>query len=86
MPLLMAAIFYADLPATARQIATRFCVIQGNDDFITPTQLVKMYFDQVQAPIKHMETVPNAGHFALMTHTGEFIEALARCRAASVRG
>jgi len=66
----------ADLPATARRIDTAFFVIQGRDDVVTPTQAAIDYAEQVQSPHKELILIADAGHFAFMTHSGEFLAAL----------
>jgi pimeloyl-ACP methyl ester carboxylesterase len=50
-------------------------VIQGSDDFTTPTSLAKEFVDGVQAPGKAFVTIPG-GHFAVFTHSPEFLKAL----------
>ena len=66
----------ADLPASAHRIDTAFFVIQGGEDVITPTQAAIDYVRKVKSPHKELILIPNAGHFALMTHPGEFLAAL----------
>lgn len=65
-----------DLPKTACDIHTAYFVIQGRDDVITPTQAAVEYFKCVKAPKKELILIPNAGHFALMTASHEFLQAL----------
>lgn len=65
-----------DLSKTACDIRTAYFVIQGQDDVITPTQAVIDYFRCVQAPKKKLVLIPNAGHFAWMTASDKFLEAL----------
>jgi pimeloyl-ACP methyl ester carboxylesterase len=67
-----------DLPRTAPRLAVPFIVIQGADDIITPTSVAKKYFDIVQAPVKKWIEIPDAGHFAIVTHAAQFREALVR--------
>jgi pimeloyl-ACP methyl ester carboxylesterase len=66
-----------DLPKTACDIHTAYFLIQGQDDVITPTQAAVDYFKCIKAPKKELILIPNAGHFAFMTASGEFLEALA---------
>lgn len=66
----------ADLPASAHRIDTAFFVIQGGEDVITPTQAAIDYVRKVKSPHKELILIPNAGHFAFMTHPGEFLAAL----------
>jgi len=65
-----------DLPATAPRLAVPFIVIDGADDIITPTSVARKYFDRVQAPVKKWIEIPNAGHFAIVTHAAQFRDAL----------
>jgi len=64
-----------DLPATASHIDTGFFVLEGDQDVITPTQAAVDYFNAVTAPIKKLDLIPNAGHFAFMT-SPDFLAAL----------
>jgi pimeloyl-ACP methyl ester carboxylesterase len=66
----------ANLPKTACQIDTAYFVIQGQDDIVTPTQAVIDYFKCVKAPKKELILIPNAGHFAFMTASSEFLSLL----------
>ncbi len=65
-----------DLPATATRIDTAFFVIQGEGDVVTPTKAAVEYFNSVRAPQKTLVLIPDAGHFAFMTHGTAFLDAL----------
>src|SRR5229473_2750970 len=65
-----------DLPKTACDIHTAFFVIDGQDDHVTPTSAAVDYFNCVKAPKKELVLIPNAGHFAWMTASDKFLEAL----------
>jgi pimeloyl-ACP methyl ester carboxylesterase len=65
-----------DLPKTACDVHTAYFVIQGQDDVITPTQAAVDYFKCIKAPKKDLILIPNAGHFAFMTASNKFLEAL----------
>jgi len=65
-----------DLPKTACDIHTAFFVIDGQDDHVTPTSAAVNYFNCVKAPKKELVLIPNAGHFAWMTASDKFLEAL----------
>jgi pimeloyl-ACP methyl ester carboxylesterase len=75
---LVGAMLAEDLPRTVPRLDVPFIVIQGADDMITPTSVAASYFAVVQAPSKKMITIPNAGHFAIVTHVAEFRAALLR--------
>jgi pimeloyl-ACP methyl ester carboxylesterase len=53
-------------------------VIQGKDDLFTPTEPVVKYFNKITAPRKKLVIIPNAGHFALVTHKNRFIEEIGK--------
>jgi pimeloyl-ACP methyl ester carboxylesterase len=65
-----------NLPKTACAIETAYFVIQGQDDIVTPTQAAMDYFKCVKAPKKELVLIPNAGHFAFMTASKEFLDVL----------
>src|SRR5262252_8088296 len=65
-----------NLPKTACRIQTAYFLIQGRDDVISPTQAAVNYFKCITAPKKELILLPNAGHFAFMTASDEFLEAL----------
>jgi len=67
-----------DLPKTACDMHTAYFVIQGQDDVITPTQAAADYFKCIEAPKKELILIPNAGHFAFLTASDKFLEALTR--------
>jgi pimeloyl-ACP methyl ester carboxylesterase len=62
-----------DLVSTANSFEIPFIVIQGEEDLFTPTPVAVQYFDAVSAPRKEMRIISGAGHFALVTHTEEFV-------------
>jgi pimeloyl-ACP methyl ester carboxylesterase len=64
------------LSTTALKFDLPYFVIQGQDDWFTPTAPAKSYFDKVVAPRKRMVVLEGAGHFALVTHPGAFITVL----------
>ena len=61
---------------TAPRLGVPFIVIQGAEDIVTPTSVVRRYFDVVQAPGKKWIEIPNAGHFAIVTHAAQVRDAL----------
>jgi pimeloyl-ACP methyl ester carboxylesterase len=66
-----------NLLKTACEIGTAYFVIQGKDDIVTPTRAAIDYFNCVRAPKKELVLIPNAGHFAFMTASSEFLALLA---------
>ena len=65
-----------DLPHTACGIHTAYFVIQGEDDVVAPTQAAVDYFKCIKAPKKELILIPNTGHFAFMTASDKFLQAL----------
>jgi pimeloyl-ACP methyl ester carboxylesterase len=70
------AITSTNLPALGLDFKVPFFVIQGRDDWFTPTALVTEYVEGVRAPAKRLTVIDGAGHFAIMTHTAQFVAAL----------
>jgi pimeloyl-ACP methyl ester carboxylesterase len=66
----------ADIERLGTEMPFPFIVIQGQEDWITPTALITTYLDRVNAPVKRFLQIPNAGHYAFTTHPNEFLEAL----------
>jgi pimeloyl-ACP methyl ester carboxylesterase len=58
------------------EFAVPVFVIQGVDDFTTPTSLAKAYVNLLHAPRKAFATIDGAGHFAVFTRQDEFLEEL----------
>lgn len=60
--------------------ATRFDVpvifIQGRDDLLTTTSVVKSYFNQIVAPKKKFIELPGAGHLAIFREPDAFLAQL----------
>ena len=61
--------------ALTGQFALPIFVIQGSDDFTTPTSLAKVFVDGVQAPRKSFVTI-KGGHFAVFMNPSEFLKEL----------
>jgi len=72
------AMLATELPTTARVLRVPFFVIQGQEDMVTPTSGAVKYFDVVKAPTKKLILIEHAGHFALVTHSDEFLAALVK--------
>ena len=65
------------LPPTALtgRFALPVFVIQGSEDFTTPTSLAKTFVDGVDAPRKAFVPI-NGGHFAVFMNSSEFLKEL----------
>jgi pimeloyl-ACP methyl ester carboxylesterase len=58
-----------------------FFLFQGDTDVITLTVLAEEYFDEVEAPVKGLALIRNAGHFAAFSQPEQFLcELLTRVR------
>ena len=51
-------------------------VIQGAEDFTTPTSLARTYLNSLRAPRKAFATIAGAGHFAVFTKQDVFLKEL----------
>ena len=51
-------------------------VIQGAEDFTTPTSLAKVYLNSLHAPRKAFATISGAGHFAVFMKQDVFLKEL----------
>jgi pimeloyl-ACP methyl ester carboxylesterase len=65
-----------DLTELGDEFPVPFVVIQGDEDRITPTSLAVEYFDRIDAPAKVLVKIPDAGHYAFVTHAHQFHDAL----------
>lgn len=72
------------LPDIARYDAwaqgTRFAlpifIFQGENDVLTTPSVARTLFDDIEAPIKHMELIADAGHFAAFLQPDLFLNKL----------
>lgn len=65
-----------DASALAGVFAIPVFVIQGDEDFTTPTSLAKAYVASIRAPRKAFVTIRRAGHFAVFMKQEEFLKQL----------
>jgi len=56
--------------------ATPIFIIQGPDDVMTPTALVREWFDAVQAPRKEFVPIDGGGHLVMATAADAYLAAL----------
>jgi len=75
-PRLLQQIAGVDLFVAAPRLDVPFVVIQGSDDWNTPANSARAYFERVEAPVKDFVVVEDAGHFAHLTHAPQFLSAL----------
>jgi pimeloyl-ACP methyl ester carboxylesterase len=70
-----------DSRALGGQFALPIFIIQGAEDFTTPTRLARTFMGSIRAPHKEFIAIPNAGHFAVFIRSDEFLrELLSRVR------
>lgn len=50
--------------------------IQGSEDKLSPTSMVRHYYDSISAPEKKMIVLDDAGHLAILRNRGLFRDAL----------
>lgn len=72
---------YEEIKAySALQLGTQFeipfFVFQGESDVITLVSLAKGYFDEIDAPVKKISLIKDAGHFAAFTNADQFLSEL----------
>jgi proline iminopeptidase len=78
---LMNQVMKYDVTARGTTFQIPMFYIQGAEDLMTPTSLVKDYFARVQAPHKELILVPGAGHQAINVASDRFLrEMVARVR------
>jgi proline iminopeptidase len=51
-------------------------IFQGSNDVLTTPTLARAYFEEIVAPIKKMELISDAGHFAAFLEPEQFLEKL----------
>lgn len=72
---LVPQIMKLDSKAIGGQLAIPVIVIQGADDFTTPTSLARELVGSLRAPRKEFVTIPG-GHFAVFMRSDEFLQEL----------
>lgn len=65
-----------DLFETVPRLEVPMFVIQGRNDLFTPSRAAIAYFEHVDAPLKDLIVIEDAGHFVLVTHQEAFLTAL----------
>jgi len=76
MAALTPTLLSTDLTELGYDFPVPFVVIQGDSDRITPTSLAVDYFSRINAPAKALVQIPDAGHYAFVTHANQFRDAL----------
>jgi pimeloyl-ACP methyl ester carboxylesterase len=62
--------------ALAGEFALPVFVIQGAEDFTTPTSLAREFVEKIRAPRKEFVTIQDAGHFAVFMRQDAFLKEL----------
>ena len=73
-----AAVAAIDLPALGERFEVPYILIHGREDYVAFATAALEYYDRVQAPAKNAHVIDGGGHYAMMTHTSEFLTALER--------
>jgi pimeloyl-ACP methyl ester carboxylesterase len=63
-----------DLKALGPDFAIPIFVFEGPDDYIRSPELAKAYVDAINAPQKDFLLLPVGGHFAVFTHSEDFLK------------
>src|SRR4051812_44685344 len=65
-----------DATALAGDFAVPVFVIQGAEDFTTPTSLARSFVDSIRAPAKAFVPIEGGGHFAVFMKSSAFLDQL----------
>jgi pimeloyl-ACP methyl ester carboxylesterase len=65
-----------DLRRSAAEFALPIFIIHGAEDYDTPIELARDYFDSITAPSKELVALPNGGHTALVYDGASFLATL----------
>jgi pimeloyl-ACP methyl ester carboxylesterase len=67
-----------DARAVAPAVERPFFVFQGDSDVFTPLEVVEAFIATLEAPVKHLERIPGAGHLGGFTRPERLLERLLR--------
>jgi pimeloyl-ACP methyl ester carboxylesterase len=65
-----------DLKKLGMRFELPIFIFQGDTDILTPTELAKAYYDEIEAPHKEFVLIRNAGHLACFARADQFLEEL----------
>ena len=65
-----------DLRKSATGFTLPIVIIQGAEDYDTPIELARAYYESIVAPAKEFVALPNGGHNALLDDRTSFLAAL----------
>ena len=64
---------------TMKELGLKFAIpiffFEGTEDFTTPTEVARTYFEAIQSPRKEFVPIPG-GHFAVYMNCGQFLREL----------
>src|SRR5580704_7163438 len=64
---------------TMKELGLKFAIpiffFEGTEDFTTPTEVARTYFEAIQSPRKEFVPIPG-GHFAMFMNSGQFLREL----------
>ena len=75
-----------DLTAEPAEYQVPIYFVFGEDDWQTPSVLGQEYLTRVQAPDKHLYTIPNAGHMPMFDQPALFLPVLAAMKTRQEHG
>ncbi|MBP0724098.1 alpha/beta hydrolase [Bacillus sp. RG28] len=73
---LFAELINFDFKKVGMQFELPIFIIHGDNDIITPTELAKLYYNEIEAPHKEFVLIKNAGHLACFARADQFLEEL----------
>ncbi|WP_088072289.1 alpha/beta fold hydrolase [Gottfriedia luciferensis] len=65
-----------DIKKYGTQFEIPVYIFHGDNDIITPTELAKVFYDEIDAPQKDFVLIKNAGHLACFARPDQFLEEL----------
>jgi pimeloyl-ACP methyl ester carboxylesterase len=75
---LFAEMLAFDARTVAPSVEVPFFVFQGDSDVFTPAAAVAAYCEELDAPFKHFELIPDSGHLGAFVRPERFLELLRR--------
>lgn len=73
---LFAELINFDFKKVGMQFELPVFIIHGDNDIITPTELARLYYNEIEAPHKEFVLIKNAGHLACFARADQFLEEL----------
>jgi pimeloyl-ACP methyl ester carboxylesterase len=75
-PTMQGEMMKVNLAASHRSFVLPIFVFQGANDDVAPVELAQIYVDSITAPQKQIVLIAGAGHDAIITKTGDFLDLL----------